>query len=96
MIEEPVVSVAMHLLEGLVPAGSCLSSRPNEQLSLLNNEIDRSVQLTLLNDGFRNSDSFRIPDSYDVCLHLFLLLTPMIYSSCNYIVPMDVVNKGAT
>ena len=35
----------MHLLEGLVPAGPCFGSRPNNQLSPLYDEIDRSVQL---------------------------------------------------
>lgn len=46
----------MHLLEGLVPAGPCFGSRPGERLPLLNNEIDRFVQLTLLNDGFGYPD----------------------------------------
>jgi hypothetical protein len=67
----------MHLLEGLVPAGSCFGSRPNEQLSLFNNEIDCSVQLTLLNDGFGNPDPLGISDSHDVCLHLFFLALMM-------------------
>jgi hypothetical protein len=63
----------MHLLEGLVPVGPYFGSRSNEQLSLLNDEIDRSVQLTLLNDGFGNPDPLGISDSHDVCLHFFFL-----------------------
>jgi hypothetical protein len=77
----------MHLLEGLVPAGPCFGSRPNEQLPLLNDEIDRSVQLTLLNDGFGNPDPFGVSDSNDVCFHLFFLAL-MMYGPCSYIVSM--------
>ena len=69
----------MHLLEGLVPAGPCFGRRPNEQLTLLNNEIDHFVQLTLLNDGFGNSDPLGISDSHDVRLHLFFLLALIMY-----------------
>jgi hypothetical protein len=77
----------MHLFEGLVPTGPGFGSRPDEQLSLLNNEIDRSVQLTLLNDGFGNPDPPRVSDSYDVRFHLFTL-APMVSVECNYIVPI--------
>lgn len=95
MIHELVIAVAMHLLKGLVPAGPCFGRRPNEQLSLLNNEFDRSMQLTLLNDGFWNSDPLRISDAHDVGLHLSLL-TLIIYIQCNYTVRMRVVNQGLT
>ena len=79
--------MAMHLFEGLVPTGPGFGSRPDEQLSLLNNEIDRSVQLTLLNDGFGNSDPLGISDSYDVRFHFFTL-DLMVSVECNYIVPI--------
>jgi len=77
----------MHLFEGLVPTGPGFGSRPNEQLSLLNNEIDRSVQLTLLNDGFGNPNPLRVSDSYDVRFHFFTLVL-MVSVECNYIVPI--------
>ena len=79
--------MAMHLFEGLVPTGPGFGSRPDEQLSLLNNEIDRSVQLTLLNDGFGNPDPLRVSDSYDVRFH-FSTLALMVSVECNYIVPI--------
>ena len=83
----------MHLLECLVPAGPCFGSRPDEQLPLLNNEIDCSVQLTLLNDGFGNPDPLRISDSYDVRFHFFMLAR-MVSAECNYIVRIRVVNPN--
>lgn len=63
----------MHLLEGLDPAGSCFDSRPNNQLSLLYDEIDRSVQLTLLYHRLGNSNPPGISNSYDVRFHRFSL-----------------------
>ena len=81
----------MHLLEGLVPAGRCFGSRPDEQLPLLNNEIDRSVLLTLLKDGFGNPDPLGISDSYDVRFHFFMLAL-MVSAECNYIARIRVVN----
>ena len=63
----------MHLFEGLVPTGPGFGRRPDEQLSLLNNEVNRSVQLTLLDDGFGYPDPLGISDSYDVRFHLFTL-----------------------
>ncbi len=77
----------MHLFEGLVPTGSGFGSRPDEQLALLNNEIDLSVQLTLLNDGFGNPDPLGVSDSYDVRFH-FSTLALMVSVECNYIVPI--------
>ena len=85
--------MAMHLLKGLVPAGPCFGSRPDEQLPLLNNEIDRTVQLTLLNDGFGNPDPLGISDSYDVRFHFFMLAL-MVSTECNYIVRIRVVNSN--
>ena len=77
----------MHLFEGLVPAGTGFGRRPDEQLSLLNDEIDRSVQLTLLNDGLGNPDPLRVSDSYDLRFHFFTLAL-MVFIECNYIVPI--------
>jgi hypothetical protein len=82
-----VISVAMHLFEGLVPTGPGFGSRPDEQLSLLNNEVNRSVQLTLLDDGFGNPDPLGVSDSYDVRFH-FSTLALMVSVECNYIVPI--------
>jgi hypothetical protein len=83
----------MHLFEGQVPAGPGFGSRPDEQLSLLNNEIDLSVQLTLLNDGFGNPDPLGVSDSYDVRFHCSTLAL-MVSIECNYIVPIRVVNSS--
>jgi hypothetical protein len=47
----------MHLLEGFVPPGARLSCRANNQLPLLDFQIDGSMQVALLNDGFRNPDA---------------------------------------
>jgi hypothetical protein len=77
----------MHLFEGLVPASPGFGRRTDEQLSLLNNEIDFSVQLTLLNDGLGNPDPLRVSDSYDVGFH-FVTLALMVFVECNYIVPI--------
>jgi hypothetical protein len=82
-----VISVAMHLFEGLVPAGPGFGRRPDKQLSLLNNEVNRSVQLTLLDDGFGNPDPLGVSDSYDVRFH-FSTLALMVSVECNYIVPI--------
>src|SRR5437879_10298206 len=73
----------MHLLEGLVPAGSCLGRRPNNQLSPLYDEIDRSVQLTLLYHRLGNSNPPGISNSYDVRFHRFFL-PPLLSVQCNY------------
>jgi hypothetical protein len=83
----------MHLFEGLVPTGPGFGSRPDEQLSLLNNEVDRSVQLTLLNDGFGNPNTLRVSDSYDTRFHFFTLVL-MVSVECNYIVPIQAVNSN--
>jgi hypothetical protein len=61
----------MHLLEGLVPAGPCFNSRPNNQLSLLYDEIDRSVQLTLLYHRLGNSNPSGVSNPYDMRFHRF-------------------------
>jgi hypothetical protein len=74
MICELVISKSMHLFEGLVPPDPCFGSRSNDQLSLLNNEIDCSMQLTLFNDGFGNPNPPGISNSHDICLHLFFPL----------------------
>jgi hypothetical protein len=47
----------MHLCESLVPAGAGFGRRANDQLPLLDLQIDGSVQMALLNDGFRNPDA---------------------------------------
>jgi hypothetical protein len=57
LILQAVVPVAMHLREGFVPAGARLGGRANDQLPLLDFQIDGSVQVALLNDGFRNPDT---------------------------------------
>jgi hypothetical protein len=46
----------MHLLEGFVPSGAWLGCRANDQLLLVDLQIDSSMQVALLNDGFRNPD----------------------------------------
>jgi len=69
MIDEPVISVAVHLLKGLIPASPCFRCRANDQLALLDFKIDRSVQVTLLNDGFRNPDTPEIADAHDARFH---------------------------
>jgi hypothetical protein len=81
-----VISVAMHLFEGLVPAGPGFGRRPDEQLSLLNNEVNRSVQLTLLNDGFGNPDPLGVSDSYDVRFHFstLALMVSNVITLCLY------------
>jgi hypothetical protein len=47
----------MHLREGFIPTGARFGCRANDQLPLLNFQIDGSVQVALLNDGFRNPDA---------------------------------------
>jgi hypothetical protein len=47
----------MHLREGFVPPGARFGCRANHQLPLLDFQIDGSVQVALLNDGFRNLDA---------------------------------------
>lgn len=42
--------MSMHLFEGLDPGGPGFSSRPDEQLPLLHDEINRSVELALFYD----------------------------------------------
>jgi hypothetical protein len=74
-----IISLSVHLLEGLVPPNPCFGSRPNDQLSLLNNEIDCSVQLALLNDGFGNPNPPGISNSHDMGLHLFFLTIDDVY-----------------
>jgi len=63
----------MHVFEGLVPARSCFGCRPHDQLSLLHDKVNGSMQLALFNDRFRNSDPPGIPDSYDMRLHIFFV-----------------------
>jgi hypothetical protein len=78
----------MHLFEGLVPTGPGFCSRPDKQLSLLNNEVNRSVQLTLLDDEFWNPDPFGGSDSYDdVRFHFFtlaLMVSESVITLCLY------------
>jgi hypothetical protein len=57
LILQAVVPVAMHLREGFVPPGARFGCRANDQLPLLDFQIDGSVQVALLNDGFRNPDT---------------------------------------
>jgi len=47
----------MHLCEGVVPPGAWFGSRTNDQLSLLDLQIDSSMQVALLNDRFWNPDA---------------------------------------
>jgi hypothetical protein len=79
--------MAMHLFEGLVPTGPGFGSRPDKQLSLLNNEVNRSVQLTLLDDEFGNPDPFGGSDSYEVRFHFFtlaLMVSESVITLCLY------------
>jgi hypothetical protein len=70
--------MAMHLLEGFVPASTGSRCRANHQLPLLNFQIDGPMQVALLNDGFGNPDALRIPDSDHAC---FQPLSSQIYDS---------------
>ena len=72
-VQELVISVPVHLLEGLVPAGPRFDGWPNNQLSGLHDKIDRSVQLTLLYQRFGNSDPPGVSNSYDMRFHRFVL-----------------------
>jgi hypothetical protein len=63
----------MQLLEGLAPTDARFSSRSNDQLPLLDFQIDRSMQVTLFNDGFWNPDALGISDSHNPCFHCDLL-----------------------
>ena len=77
LIGQTIISVAMHLGESFIPAGAGFGCRSNDQLALLDFKIDGSVQVALLNDGFRNSDALRIPDSYHACFHRARISSPM-------------------
>jgi hypothetical protein len=81
VICQTIISMAMHLREGFIPSGAGFGCRANDQLALLDFKIDGSMQVALLNDGFRNSDALRIPDSYHACFHraptLFLMSATM-------------------
>jgi hypothetical protein len=46
-------------------------------LPLLDFQIDGSMQVTLLDDGFLNPDALRIPDSYDARFHPLSFIYPM-------------------
>jgi hypothetical protein len=67
----------MHLREGFAPAGARFDCRANDQLPLLDFQIDGSVQVALLNHGFRNPDALGIPDSYHARFHPYSNLFPM-------------------
>ena len=69
-INEGVISFVVHLLKGLFPPSSCFGSGPNDQLSLLHDKVHGSVQLTLFNYRFGNSDPSGISDSYHLRLHI--------------------------
>jgi len=74
----------MHLLKGLMPTGSGFGCRANNQLSVLNLQIDVSVQMTLLDDRFRNPDALGVADSHDTSFHGDVLRC-LAELWCNYI-----------
>ena len=67
----------MHVFKGLVPARSRFGRGSHNQLSLLHDEVNVSMQLALFKDGFRNSNPSGIADSYDMRFHLRPSLSEM-------------------
>jgi len=63
----------MHLFKCFAPTSTRFRGRSYDQLPLLDFQIDGTVQVTLLDDGFWNPDPSGIPDLHDARLHFSLL-----------------------